>query len=135
MLFVGIQYSTGFLIEKSLSINTVFVIALIFCYFADPYNVYTSNMFAILGLRALYFALSAMIHRFAYLKYALSLVLIFIGGKIFYAQLWGKLDTAISLGVTFTLLAGGVILSRLRSRTSLPQSNTPASGTSAVGER
>jgi len=67
-------------------------------------------------LRALYFALSAMIHRFTYLKYALSLVLIFIGGKIFYAQIWGKVDPAISLGVTFALLAGGVIVSLVRSR-------------------
>ena len=46
----------------------------IFAITTDPYIVYTSNIFAILGLRALYFALAAMIHRFVYLKYALSLV-------------------------------------------------------------
>ena len=49
----------------------------------DPFIVYTSNIFAILGLRALYFALAAMIHRFRYLKYALAIVLVFIGSKIF----------------------------------------------------
>ena len=122
------------LIEFADLIFAVDSVPAIFAITTDPYIVYTSNIFAILGLRALYFALSAMIHRFAYLKYALSLVLIFIGGKIFYSQLWGKLDPAISLGVTFTLLAGGVILSLLRSRNSLP-TNTSASATSAVGER
>ena len=80
----------------------------------DPYLVYTSNIFAILGLRALYFALAAMIHRFGYLKYALALVLIFIGGKIFHNEIYDKVDPAISLGVTFALIAGGVIVSLLR---------------------
>ena len=87
----------------------------IFAITTDPYIVYTSNIFAILGLRALFFALAAMIHRFAYLKYALALVLIFISGKIFYAQIWGKPDPAISLAVTFTLIAGGIVFSLLRS--------------------
>ncbi len=50
----------------------------VFTITTDPYLVYTSNIFAILGLRALYFALAAILHRFAYLKYALSILLIFI---------------------------------------------------------
>ncbi|WP_114392536.1 TerC family protein [Oleisolibacter albus] len=83
----------------------------IFAITTDPYIVYTSNIFAILGLRALYFALAAMVHRFHYLKYALALVLVFIGGKIFWNQLYGKLDPAVSLGVTFALLSGGVLYS------------------------
>jgi len=58
----------------------------IFAITNDPFIVYTSNIFAILGLRALYFALAAMIHRFKYLKYALALVLVFIGSKIFLAS-------------------------------------------------
>jgi len=82
----------------------------------DPFIVYTSNIFAILGLRALYFALAAMVHRFAYLKVALAGVLIFIGGKIFYADLFGKMPSAVSLGVTFGLLTLGVVVSRLRGR-------------------
>jgi tellurite resistance protein TerC len=82
-------------------------------------------IFAILGLRALYFALAAMVHRFHYLKYALSVVLIFIGGKIFWNQLVGKLDPAVSLSVTFALLAGGVIVSLLRTREAEPRDGAP----------
>ena len=88
----------------------------IFAITQDPFIVYTSNIFAILGLRALYFALAAMVHRFVYLQTALSLVLVFIGFKIFYTQIWGKLDPAISLGVTLGLLAIGVIMSLLKTR-------------------
>ncbi|CAO3406534.1 Integral membrane protein TerC [Azospirillum largimobile] len=83
----------------------------IFAITTDPYLVYTSNIFAILGLRALYFALAAMVHRFRYLKYALALVLVFIGGKIFYTQFFGKPDPLIALGVTFALIGGGVLVS------------------------
>jgi tellurite resistance protein TerC len=83
----------------------------IFAITTDTFVVYTANIMAILGLRALYFALAAMVHRFHYLKYALALVLVFIGGKIFWNQLVGKLDPTISLGVTFTLIAGGVVYS------------------------
>ncbi len=61
----------------------------IFAITTDPYIVYTSNIFAILGLRALYFALAAIIHRFAYLKQALAVLLVFIGSKIFVADLLG----------------------------------------------
>lgn len=88
----------------------------IFAITTDPYIVYTSNIFAILGLRALYFALAAMMHRFVYLKYALSAVLIFIGGKIFWSHLIGKVDPAISLSVTIGILAAGIIVSLIKTR-------------------
>ncbi|WP_291430388.1 TerC family protein [Deinococcus sp.] len=88
----------------------------IFAITQDPFIVYTSNIFAILGLRALYFALAAMVHRFEALKPALALVLVFIGAKIFYAQFYGKVDPAISLTVTLGILAGGVLLSLWRTR-------------------
>ncbi len=88
----------------------------IFAITTDPYIVYTSNIFAILGLRALYFALAAMTHRFVYLKYALSAVLIFIGGKIFWNQLVGKMDPSVSLSITFAILASGIIFSLLKTR-------------------
>jgi len=88
----------------------------IFAITTDPYLVYTSNIFAVLGLRALYFALAAMVHRFRYLKYALALVLVFIGSKIFYTQFFGKLDPLISLGVTLGLIAGGVVVSLVKTR-------------------
>jgi tellurite resistance protein TerC len=81
----------------------------------DPFIVYTSNIFAILGLRSLYFALAALMHRFVYLKYALAVVLIYIGGKIFLHE-FVKVPAALSLGVTLGVLAGGVILSLLKTR-------------------
>ena len=90
----------------------------IFAITPDPFIVYTSNIFAILGLRALYFALAAMVHRFHYLKYALAIVLIFIGSKIFLGD-WlfgGKVPAELSLGVTFGLLFGGVLYSLWKSR-------------------
>ena len=82
----------------------------IFAITTDPYIVYTSNIFAILGLRALYFALAAVIHRFAYLKQALAVLLVFIGGKIFVADLlgWEKFPAEWSLLVTAGILAGGI---------------------------
>ncbi|MGL4231054.1 MAG: TerC family protein [Casimicrobium sp.] len=93
----------------------------IFAITTDPFIVYTSNIFAILGLRALYFALAAMIHRFKYLKYALALVLVFIGTKIFLVGIIGKIPPSISLSVTFGLILGGVLLSLYKTR------DTPAS--------
>lgn len=92
----------------------------IFAITTDPFIVYTSNIFAILGLRALYFALAAMIHRFKYLKYALALVLMFIGSKIFLVGIIGKVPAVVSLSVTFTLLAGGVGLSLWKTRGDRP---------------
>jgi hypothetical protein len=86
----------------------------------DPFIVYTSNIFAILGLRALYFALAAMIHRFHYLKYALALVLVFIGSKIFLVGFIGKIPAPVSLGVTFALIAGGVVVSLWKTRPGTP---------------
>jgi len=88
----------------------------IFAITTDPFIVYTSNIFAILGLRALYFALAAMIHRFKYLKYALALVLVFIGTKIFLVGFIGKFPPVISLSVTFGLIAGGVLVSMWKTR-------------------
>ena len=82
----------------------------IFAITTDPFIVYTSNIFAVLGLRALYFALAAMVHRFHYLKYALSVLLVFIGSKIFVADALGiaKIPPVVSLSVTFAILAAGV---------------------------
>jgi tellurite resistance protein TerC len=97
----------------------------IFAITADPFIVYTSNIFAILGLRALYFALAAMIHRFAYLKYALALVLVFIGSKIFLVGIVGKIPAVVSLSVTFGLIAGGVLVSLAKTR-ARPAAEQPA---------
>jgi tellurite resistance protein TerC len=90
----------------------------IFAITTDPFIVYTSNIFAILGLRALYFALAALVDRFHYLKYALSLLLVFIGSKIFVADALGlaKVPPSVSLGITFAILAGGVAWSLWKTR-------------------
>jgi tellurite resistance protein TerC len=88
----------------------------IFAITNDTFVVYTANLMAILGLRALYFALAAMVHRFHYLKYALAMVLVFIGGKIFWNELYGKVDPAISLGVTLALILSGVAYSLWKTR-------------------
>ena len=91
----------------------------IFAITTDTFIVYTSNIMAILGLRALYFALAAMVHRFHYLKYALALVLVFIGSKIFVADfiLGGdKFPPVLSLLVTMGLIAGGIIWSLVKTR-------------------
>lgn len=90
----------------------------IFAITTDPFIVYTSNIFAILGLRALYFALAAMIHRFHYLKYALSATLIFIGGKVFLGDLFpeGKFPAQWSLAITLALIGSGVAYSLWRTR-------------------
>ena len=94
----------------------------IFAITTDPFIVYTSNIFAILGLRALYFALAAMVHRFHYLKYALAVLLVFIGSKIFVADALGlaKIPPAASLGITFAILACGVGWSLWRTREGQP---------------
>jgi tellurite resistance protein TerC len=96
----------------------------IFAITTDPFIVYTSNIFAILGLRALYFALAAMIHRFAYLKYALALVLVFIGGK---------LPAVVSLGVTGALIAGGVIVSLWKTRNTGERRSLPPPASQHAG--
>ncbi|MDD3181457.1 MAG: TerC family protein [Alphaproteobacteria bacterium] len=82
----------------------------IFMVTTDPFIVYTSNIFAIMGLRSLYFVLAAVIKRFHYLKYALSVVLIFIGSKSFiaYALGWETFPITLSLGLTFAILGSGV---------------------------
>ena len=86
----------------------------IFAITTDTFIVYTSNIMAILGLRALYFALAAMVHRFHYLKYARALVLVFIGSKIFVSDFLmdgDKFPPVFSLAVTFALILGGIFFS------------------------
>ena len=62
-----------------------------------------------------------MVHRFEYLKYALAIVLVFIGAKIFWNDLVGKVQPAVSLGVTLALIAAGVLYSLWRTRDEAPE--------------
>lgn len=116
------------LIEAADIIFAVDSVPAIFAITTDAFVIYTSNIFAILGLRALYFALAAMIHRFRYLKPALALVLVFIGSKVFIAEFLGleKFPAMISLGVTFALIAGGVVVSLMKTRQAAK--NLPVAG-------
>ena len=79
----------------------------------EPYVVYTSNIFAILGLRALFFAVENLLSRFILMKYALSIVLIFIGGKVFINEYFFHIPPAISLAVTLFVLLAGMVFSVL----------------------
>ena len=103
----------------------------IFAITTDTFIVYTSNIMAILGLRALYFALAAMVHRFHYLKYALAAVLVFIGSKIFVADFvmgGDKFPPVLSLAVTIALIAAGIIYSLWKTRGE-PEHDWPAEET------
>ena len=88
----------------------------IFLITTDTFIVYTANIMAILGLRALYFALAALVHRFHYLKYALAVVLVFIGFKGFYSYFFGKFDPYLSLGITVGIIAAGIFYSLWKTR-------------------
>ena len=79
----------------------------------DPFVVYTSNVFAILGLRALYFALAGVMEVFHYLHYGLSFILAFVGVKMLLADIY-KIPVPVAPGVVAVILAGSVILSLLR---------------------
>lgn len=92
----------------------------VFAITQDPFIVYTSNIFAVLGLRSLYFALAAAVHRFKYLQYSLATILVLVGGKVFLVPLGIKIDTAISLVATIGILAAGVLYSLWKTKTAPP---------------
>jgi tellurite resistance protein TerC len=79
----------------------------------DAFIVFTSNIFAILGLRALYFLLAGLMHKFRYLSVGLGLVLVFIGVKMLIHN-WVHIPTALSLGIVLAILAASVVVSLLR---------------------
>lgn len=95
----------------------------IFLITTDTFIVYTANIMAILGLRALYFALAALVHRFHYLKYALAAVLIFIGLKGFYSYFFGKFDPYLSLAITIGIIASGIFYSLWKTRNGAQESS------------
>lgn len=95
----------------------------IFAISHDPFIVFTSNVFAILGLRSLYFALEGVMHRFRYLKVGLGLILSFVGAKMILSHTAWKLDTWISLSVIGCILVASIVASWMR------PNKTPALGT------
>ena len=103
------------LIEFSDVIFALDSIPAIFAVTNDPFIVFTSNIFAILGLRALYFLLADMADRFHLLKYGLAVVLIFVGTKMLIVE-WYKIPVAISLAVVISVLGISMLLSILSTR-------------------
>ncbi|MDG2570960.1 TerC/Alx family metal homeostasis membrane protein, partial [Vibrio parahaemolyticus] len=110
----------------------------------DPFIVYTSNVMAILGLRALYFALAGIVKRFVYLKYALSLILVLVGVKMSVNHLYGGkiIPTEAALLATAILIIGAIGLSLLRTRglkpedeVKMPTGWVPGSRSQADGKR
>jgi len=97
----------------------------IFAVTTDPFIVFTSNIFAILGLRSLFFLLAAVITRFVYLKVGLSLVLMFVGAKMLVVDVY-KLPITVSLGIISGILALSMVASFLRrDRRPAPRSGGP----------
>lgn len=98
------------LVEATDLLFAVDSIPAVFAVTHDPFIVYTSNIFAILGLRAMYFLLADVVHRFHYLKPALAIVLAFVGTKMLVSGVY-KVPTPVSLGVIAAVLTGAVVLS------------------------
>ncbi len=103
------------LIEFSDVIFALDSIPAIFAITNDPFIVFTSNIFAILGLRALYFLLADMAERFHLLKFGLAVVLIFVGTKMLIVD-WFKIPVAVSLGVVVAVIGTSILLSLLATR-------------------
>ena len=135
----GVRYATPLfivllLVEFTDLIFAVDSIPAIFAVTKDPFIVYTSNVFAILGLRSLYFALAGVMDKFHYLKIGLGVVLSFVGVKMLLGHSPWKIDTHISLGVIVVVLASSVIASLVWPRK--PKTNavvTPSEPTSTDG--
>ncbi len=92
----------------------------IFAVTTDPFIVFTSNIFAILGLRSLYFLLAGVVDEFTYLKPSLAFVLVFVGGKMALADVV-HVHPAASLGVVVAILAAGIVASLVKTRGAAPK--------------
>ena len=122
----GLRFATPLLVVLAMVETTDVVFAVdsipaILAITRDTFIVFTSNVFALLGLRAMYFALASLMRLFHYLHYGLALILVFIGSKILFEHLiysaFGyRLSTPLELGVVGLLLAGSIGLSVLRPR-------------------
>jgi len=127
----GRRYATPLLlvlvaVELTDLVFAVDSVPAIFAVTKDPFIVFTSNIFAILGLRSLYFLLAGVVDKFHLLKVGLSLVLVFVGAKMLLAG-WIKIPVTLSLGVILALVAGSVIASLLWPKAPEPLS-TPGKG-------
>jgi tellurite resistance protein TerC len=125
----GVRHATPLLVvlmlvEISDLIFAVDSIPAIFAVTDDTFIAYTSNVFAMLGLRSLYFALAGVMDKFHYLKTGLGIVLSFVGVKMMLSHSPWKIDTHVSLAVIVLVLAGSVVMSLLRPRKTLSDALT-----------
>lgn len=122
-LFATPLFVVLLVVETTDLIFAIDSIPAIFAVTKDPFLVYTSNVFAILGLRSLYFLLATVIHKFHFLKVGLSMVLVFVGTKMLLTDIY-KIPVAVSLGVIGAILLGSVLLSLAFSKNQ-PRSSSP----------
>ena len=105
------------LVEVTDLVFAIDSIPAIFAVTGEPFLVYTANVFAILGLRSMYFLLAGVVHRFVYLKYGLAAVLVFVGAKMMLTDVY-KVPITASLLIIALVIAGSIILSLRRPPTS-----------------
>ena len=101
------------MVEMTDLIFAIDSIPAIFAVTREPFLVYTANVFAILGLRSMYFLLAGVVHRFVYLKYGLAVVLVFVGLKMMLVDVV-KIPILLSLAVVGSVIALSIVLSLLR---------------------
>jgi tellurite resistance protein TerC len=115
------------LVEFTDLIFAVDSIPAIFAVTTDPFLVYTSNVFAILGLRSMYFLLAGVVEKFHLLRYGLAVILAFVGTKMLIVDIV-KVPIALSLGVILTALAASIVASLL-----IPPKHDPVKEAEAAG--
>lgn len=128
-LFMTPMFLVLLIVESTDVIFAIDSIPAIFAITQDPFLVFTSNVFAILGLRSMYFALAAMMDKFRLLKFSLAFVLAFIGVKMILTYWHIHFGTGVSLGVIAFALAAGVVASML-----IPSKKAQDPDTGAIGE-
>ena len=114
-VFVTSMFLTFILIESSDIIFAVDSIPAVIAITRDSFIIITSNIFAILGLRALYFAIAGIVDLFIYLKYGVALILFYVGIKMMISEFY-KIPTPVSLGIILILLSGSIIISLLHKK-------------------
>lgn len=115
ILYATPLFAVLILIEFTDIIFAVDSIPAIFSVTTDPFIVYTSNIFAILGLRSMYFVLGNLHEKFKYVKYGVALILVFTGIKLSMLMFHIKIPIGLSVGIIFFILASSIILSVLYS--------------------
>ena len=124
-------------VEVSDLVFAVDSIPAIFAVTLDPFIVYTSNVFAIMGLRSLYFVLAGMVDKFRYLKTGLGVILAFVGVKMLLAHTPFKINTLVALGVVLSVLVLAIVASLLQqpAKTALPQPESQNQEPKEIGRK